>query len=194
MKYVILKPAKPLDPRRLVNLKSVDELDKWFEHIGTSDQEAAIVPLVRQLLPDSVPMPVPIKIGPVREGAGEVFLLGFVEDSSVAVDPNGDIPFVLFVHARGEGGGDTFQLKKLGHRIYDRTLWRLPPIRPELARVYDVEARVTDLEVPLFTELRVGTHNGRLVLWADLLGKQISFTFDDEVMFVDGGKASEAPG
>lgn len=194
MRYHVLRPTTPIDPR-LMTFKSVEDLDAQISPALYLDgklmasssmrvevpfvarDEADVVRYVRDRMPDAVPMPVPIRIG-----TAESFLLGFVADPAKRIDPEGDIPFVLFVHARADNGGDTFRLKKDRHKVYNRSLWRLPPICPDISKTVAVEVRHPDFEVPFYTsaEIGVGPDGTHHVLWMDLLGKELSITFRDD--------------
>lgn len=177
MRFVILKPACPVDPRdlKIASTSALHEsMPPWLE-VATEKEAVAEV---RRLYPDAVAMPVPVVIG-----SGQTFLLGIVDDPARTVDPDEQIPFVLVVQPLPQHDGDRHQLKK--GPPFDRGLWKLKPIRPELGHEVDVEIRATDAEVPIFTKARIGAdHHGRPTIYAAVAGVEMSLSFDDDVSIV----------
>lgn len=175
MRYRILKPTKPTDPRSL-QLGSLAVLDAILSPIFECATEKECVKHLRSMCDGGVAMPVPVTIG-----SGQSYLLGFVEDEMAVrrVDPDQEIPFVLFVHPVAENDDDRRVIKAAGARLFDRKLWKVPVVCAELAKTYDVEIRASDAEVPVFTTARVGHHKGKLVIYAEAAGVELSIAFDD---------------
>ncbi len=181
MKFLILRPSdgKTLDPRGL-KLASSDALHKAAPVIGEADTEDEAARAVRRLEPDAVPM-----IFQVPVGSGHMVLLGLLNDQFARqrVNVEAEIPFVMFVQAVPEYDADRQRLKK-GHGFTEDT-WRLRPVCPDLYESHEVELRATDLRVPAFTQARVGYHNGRLTVFVEVGGIELSMTFTDDLQLVE---------
>jgi hypothetical protein len=144
------------------------------------ETEGQAVAYVRRLLPDAVAMPVPVAIG-----SGQTFLLGIVADGSRRIDPDGEIPFALCVQAVAQNDADRHRAKK--GPVFDRLLWKVKPVCPELAQSYKVELRASDLDVPAYVDAKVGHHNGKLVIYVELGGIEMSLGFDDPELVIKTG-------
>lgn len=179
MKYLILKPTKPFDPRTL-KLQTTTDLHAVMPPVIECETEREAVERVRRIIPDGAAMPCPLKIGAV-----EVVLLGLVDDPERQVSADSEIPFALCVQAISQNSGDTYQLKKNPRAIFEAALWRIPPIRPELAEEVNVEVRGTDLSLPIFTTARIGAdRHGRSTIYVDIGGISVSITLTDELLQV----------
>ncbi len=186
MRYQILVPPNPTDPREL-EIKSSDMLNDVLPIVMDCETEAQAVRYVRARYHDAVAMPFPVKVG-----SGEIVLLGIVPDPQRVIDPHGEIPFVMFVRMVAQHDADRHRLKKGPAGGFDRTLWKVPVINPELASTYQVDLRATDLEVPTFTGAHVGSHEGRLVIYVNVGGIEMSIRFEDPrvQLIVSSGSAS----
>lgn len=143
MRYTILRPSEPVDPRSLA-LSSLDALYAALPVYQDCDLQVQAMQVVRTLYPDSVVMPVPITIG-----SGEIFLLGVLPDIGAPRAAHGKIPFVLFVHAVSQHGADAAQIKK--RQQWDKRLWKPPVLRPPATADVDelqIELRASDLDQP----------------------------------------------
>jgi hypothetical protein len=176
MRYLILKPTEAVDPREL-ELASLANLHAAMPAVMDCETEAQAVAYVRRVLPDAVAMPVPVAIG-----SGQTFLLGIVADGSRRIDPDGEIPFALCVQAVAQNDADRHRMKK--GQVFDRLAWKVKPVCPELAHAYKVELRASDLDVPAFVDAKVGHHNGRLVIYVELGGIEMSLGFVEPMAIV----------
>jgi hypothetical protein len=171
MRYLILKPTKPTDPREL-ELASLADLHAVMVPVIDCENESQAVRQVRKMFPNAVGMPVPISIG-----SGKSFLLGFVEEANQVIDPDGAIPFAVCVQAIAQNDADRHAMKK--GPAFDRALWKIKPIIPDLGTSHRVELRATDLEVPAYVDAKVGHHNGKLTIYVELGGVEMSLSFVD---------------
>jgi len=162
MRYLILAPTDPIDPRHL-ELKSSDALHELAPVVMDCASEKHAAQFVRNRYPEAVAMPVPVTIG-----SGKTVFLGFVDDPSRKIDPDAPIPFVMFVQCVPQ--------KAAG---FTREFWKIPVVKPEMAKTHQIDLRHTDLDVPVFTEARVGTHNGRLAIHVEIGGVEFSIRFQD---------------
>lgn len=172
MLYLVLRPPHPFDPRDS-EFRSMDNLHECIPIAMHCDTEREAVAYVRSRFPDAVAMPVPVPVG-----SGEIVLLGFVADPSRPVSDQDDIPFILFVQAMAGG-------KTAKRSAFDRSLWKVPVIRPELYGECDVDLRATDLEVPSFTKARIGHRDGKQVIYVEVGGIEMSLMFlDPEIQLI----------
>lgn len=177
MRYTILRPSKPFDPRN-DTFKSMEDLRRYAPSIGDYDLEREAANRIRELYPDAVVMPVPIGLG-----SGETYLLGVLESIDAERNPERHIPFVAFVQAISQHIGDERVLKKRGQ--FTRSAWKCPVLAPtpgdgEWADL-DVELRGTNLEQPV----RIGavayrrTNTGNVVLYLKLPDVEMSIELLD---------------
>lgn len=174
MRYVLLKPAHPSDPRRH-NFASQDGLLGAFPAVLETETEGSMVSAVRNMYPDAVAMPVPFTIG-----SGEVFLLGLVDSvhsampAASAQDPGEVfIPFVVLVQAAAERESDRRIIKKRGQ--FNRALWRVPAQRPEVYRHVKAEVRTDELDNPAIVTAEVGPDKqDRDIIYCEVFGVPMS--------------------
>lgn len=174
MRYVLLKPASPSDPRRH-NFASLDGLHGAFPPVLETDTEGAMVTAVRHMYPDAVAMPVPFKVG-----SGDVFLLGLVDSvrsampAASAQDPGEVfIPFVVLVQAVAERESDRRQIKK--NHQFNKSQWRVPAQRPEVYRHVQAEVRTNELDNPAIVTAEVGPDKqDRDVIYCEVFGVPMS--------------------
>lgn len=184
MRYLVLKPRDPFDPRAL-RITSLADLHNHIPTVADCDRERDAVTAVRSMYPDAVGMPCPIHVG-----SGDMWLLGFVEEAWKPINPDAVIPFCVFVQLVAENAMDKATLQRKPAHAFDRQLWKLPIVRPELGASHEVEIRASDLEVPAFVNARVGTYNGRLTIYAEVGGIEMSMTFRDaDTKFTGRGTA-----
>lgn len=183
MRYTLLRPAEPVDPRDL-NFASNDALNAALPIYKECDLQSQAMQEVRALYPDCVVMPVPLRLG-----SGDVFLLGVLPDVGAPRDPDAKIPFVMFVMATAQHGSDTTQIKK--RQQWDRRLWKPPvlktPTDADPVEDLDIEFRASDLEQPIRMQAEVYTRtdrNGvrRLVMYLELGGVEMSIEVMDPTL------------
>lgn len=176
MRYQVLRPKSPTDPRHL-KLESTEHLNEVCPMIVEASIEDEAVEAVRAMYPDAIAMPVPFKLG-----SGEGFLLGILE--SIATRPSGDsdvhadpIPFVLLVRATADDAVDRRTLRD--RQQFSRQLWQAPVIDPtdNISR-HTVELRASNLPNPVRTKAVCGEHNGRLTIRCVVDGVALSITFE----------------
>lgn len=177
MRYTILKPSGPFDPRR-AEYPSLDHLREKMPSTADCELESQAAEAVRELYPDAIAMPVPIRIG-----SGEMLLLGILACAQ-PVDLEGPIPFVGFVQAVPQHNMDQVAIKK--RRQFNRTLWKAPVLAPRGdAHEVKVELRASDLEIPSRVVARMyrraDKRGGRPVLYLDLNGVEMSVEFLDSI-------------
>jgi hypothetical protein len=191
MRYLILRPVSPTDPRHLA-IESLPHLHELFPLTVECSLEEEAVESVRAMYPDAIAMPVPFRVG-----SGEMFLLGIL--ASIATRPNGNedinsiaIPFVLLVQAVAEDAIDRRTLKD--RKQFTSRAWQPPVVDPagSVAR-YVVELRASDLATPVRTHATVGTHDGKLAIRCAIGGVAMSITFEDPsaVLLSDSGSSGE---
>lgn len=175
MRYKVLRPASPTDPRKL-SFGSIDGLCSTMMQMNETDLEQAAIDMVRDSYPDAVVMPVPTKVG-----SGEVWLLGVLENIRAPSHPEGVLPFVMFVHAVAENGADRKLIDKRKH--FNRAMWKLPVHKPVAHQgIVRAELRATDLEDPRIVEVLIGRlADERFVLSVELNGVAMSLAFGKEV-------------
>ncbi len=175
MRYQILKPiGETFDPREY-DLKSAADLYSHVTSIADLDSEQQAADYTRHILPNATVMPIPIEVG-----SGQTVLLGFINDEQARriANPDREIPFVLFVQAISTNDADRHRIKRGGRGgAFDRLIWKVRPVRPEMQRTFPVELRATDLEVPTFTDAKVGYHDGKLTMYVEVGGIEMSLTF-----------------
>lgn len=174
MRYQVLKPAVPLDPRAL-SLGSVDELLKHAPAVVECDLELEAVHAVRDVIPDGPAMPLPLQIG-----SGTTTLLGFVVDATKHYKITDEIPFVVFVRPVAENDRDRAIIRR--GAAFDRMKWKMPVHEPQVttATFHEVEVRGTDLEDAVHTHACVGRlADGRLVITTEVAGIAVSIAFKD---------------
>lgn len=174
MRYQILKPNQPLDPRRL-ELGSLEALTNRAPVIAECATEAECAAQARRLLPDAIAMVFLLEIG-----AGKSIVLGLTarEEDRQGVQADGEIPFALLVYATTENAMERQRMRR-GEPPFTEAQWKLRPVCPDLYRTEEVELRATDLRVPAFTTARIGSHNGRLTIYVEIGGIEMSMTFAD---------------
>lgn len=178
MRYLILRPKSPTDPRHLL-IQSTEHLHEIFPMLVETALEEEAMESVRAMFPDAIAMPVPFKIG-----SGEAFLLGILENISAAPpdtsthDANGvAFPFVLLVQAVPVDAIDRRTNRERGQ--FTRRLWQAPVVDPvdNISR-YTVELRSSDLPNPVRTKAVVGERDGRLTIRCAVGGVALSITFE----------------
>lgn len=175
MRYLILKPTAPTDPRAL-KPQSIFELHARLPPHVECEHEKAAVAFVRELMPNAVALMFPMQIG-----SGHTVLLGFVddEDQRRAIDPDREIKFVLFVQPVPQDDGERVQFRRRPGDAFDRKLWKVKPRMPDLPTIESIELRASDLEVPYFGHAAVGHVDGRLVIHVQVGDVQMSLHFDN---------------
>lgn len=178
MRYELLLPADPktpVDPRRFDAIRSIADLNFWLKQHSMHDIERSAVDAVRQMYPDGLAMPVPVRVG-----SGTVWLLGIIESiRRQPTDAEDDIPFVLFVRAVPEGERDRDKIKTQAHRIFHREAWKIPVAMPAvILDTVRAELRASDLENPNLVSVVVGVTRGRNVLFLEINGVKMSLTFE----------------
>jgi len=175
MRYSILKPASPTDPRHLV-FGSQDELYAQLPRILECENEDETVLAIRSVYPDGLGMPIPLKMG-----SGVISLLGIISDIHQPHDGGAAIPFVMFVQPHPLNGADR-------RVLFDRKKWALRPKTPIVhdgvqPRTYQAELRSPELEQGVIIPLIVSrTEEGRLLLYAPVGDTQFSIELlDDKV-------------
>ncbi len=184
MRYLLLVPSSPLDPR-FINARNHDELLLAFQSSSKIATEAEVVTAVRDKWPDAIVMPVPVSVG-----SGKVVLLGVLPDiyKHNEVNPGGsmgkgDIPFVACVQAISETKHDL----RAASNPWSRALWKIPlDTRGPFVDHIDVEMRVSDRDTPMVVKMRASSHGDpvtgarRLVLCGEVPGERtaMSLSFD----------------
>jgi hypothetical protein len=171
MRYTILKPNTPTDPRHL-SFASLEHFRAEFPSIADCDLERQVIEQVRNMYPDAIVMPIPLEVG-----SGKTMILGVLESADSPTDPNGTIPYVLFVQAISQSGAETALIKRNGQ--FSRSAWAAPVIAPrgdyELKRV---ELRGSNIEQPLRINAavfrRADRHGGHRTIFLDLGEVQMS--------------------
>lgn len=174
MRYQVLKPSAPLDPRALT-LGSIDELLKHAPALVECDLEIEAVNAVRDVVPDGPAMPMPVQIG-----SGTTLLLGFVADATQHYKVNDRIPFIMFVLPLAENDRDRAIIRRSA--AFDRMKWKMPVHAPQVttATFHEVEVRGTDLEDAVHTHACVGRlADGRLAITTEVSGIAVSIAFKD---------------
>lgn len=203
MKFTLIKPATAIDPR-FTKFADIAEFNRAmgaadaFEVPCSNERDAVVA--ARQLYGDSVAMPFKVSVG-----SGSVWLLGFVEDSSL-INPDAPLPFVMFVHAITEHKDRRFQ-KGAPSNPFTREAWKVPVIDPTNTDgetrdpdirgpfvVHDVEVKSPGVEVPqrvkltsfgrenfyTHSDLGEGDHKRtHLVLYMEIGGVPMSIEFAD---------------
>jgi hypothetical protein len=191
MRFQILKPAKAFDPRS-TTFRSLDELRELAKlHVECKDERAA-VDFVRREYPGAVAL-----IFPVAIGSGDTVLLGFVNDDEQrrALDPSGEVNFVMLVQPIAEHEAERQLIKRMGGKVFSRELWKVRVERPGIFKRQSVELRAGDLEVPAFTDALIGHgSDGRLVIFVEVGGIEMSLHFDNKnVKITESDPASPEP-
>lgn len=178
MRYLILKPKAPTDPRTLKPQSTLDLHARLLPHVECESERAAVA-FVRDLLPNAVALMFPMQIG-----SGQTVLLGFVEDEDQrrAVDLDTEIKFVLFVQPVPQDDGERMLLRRRPGDAFGRKLWKVQPRMPDLPTIESIELRASDLEVPYFGHATVGSLDGRLVIHVEVGDVQMSLHFDDPAL------------
>jgi hypothetical protein len=194
MRYMILRPSRPTDPRHL-GIESTPHLHEVFPPTVECSLEEEAVEAVRLMYPDAVAMPVPFRIG-----SGDVYLLGILENIS-ARPPSLDghdidgvtFPFVLLVHALAVDALDRRTNKE--RKQFTSRLWQAPVVDPtENVSTVWVELRASDLPNPVRTKAVVGERDGRLTIRCSVGGVAMSITFEapDAVVTAQGHSSRRA--
>ena len=180
MRYLILRPATPVDPRRLT-ITSLQHLHEMFPVTVECSTETEAMESVRSTYPDALPMPVPVTVG-----SGEIFLLGIMEDAikadvarlAMTDVEQSSFPFALFVQAVGDCGADRKQIAN--RKQFNRSVWRAPVVVPRDYDIHCIELRASYLENQVRTTVDVGrTPDGRLALRVLVNDVATSIVFDD---------------
>lgn len=172
MRYTILRPGSPTDPRAL-SFASLEHLRAEFPSVLDCELESEAAERVRDLYPDALVMPLPIKLG-----AGETMLLGVIENLDTPHDADGTIPFVLFVQAISQNSGDQYAIRK--NKQWSRSIWKVPVVRPRSLDYGEVkvELRATDLDQPTRLHAKVFRRaddlGARKVVYLELNGIEMS--------------------
>ena len=190
MRYHVLKAVTPSDTRYKKFGSDEEFHAAWGGVVSTHETELEAVTAVRWMFPDSVGFPAPVSIADK-----EVAVMALIERNQ-KIDPAGEIPFVVIVHAEAENGMEQYQIRKRKH--FDAKIWRLQPVKPVNGQAYGVELRSNQIELPLRMTAIVGRERGRLVLYVEDGGVINSFTFDDPNLHIGPTKpdaiTSEASG
>lgn len=179
MRYTLLQPFTPTDIRKL-DIASTEELRSKLPSISDHDLESEAISAARDLYPDAVAMPVPLKIG-----SGETVLMGILPSIRKAAYTKDDtIPFVLFVQATSQSDMDRQAIKK--HRQFQRSLWRTPVLAPKGDyRPVDLEMRFHDMEQPMKVTgamfRRADKNGGRVVLYIHTENGSLSIEMFDPI-------------
>lgn len=186
MRYQIMVFPQPTDPRD-IDHSSADILRSQAPIVAEYPSEEMVAMEARHRWPDAAAMVIPLEIG-----TGETRVIGLVADAHAAVGEQTKIPCTAIVYAAPDTDADRQRIKR--RVAFNRGLWKMPVTRPEFAAIHRVEIRATDLEVPSFTEARVGYYEGRLVIYAELGGIELSIRFDDPAvqLSVSGAPATVA--
>lgn len=175
MRYLVLKPATPTDPRKL-HLVNHDALLAAAPAIADCELESEAVMTVREMYPDAVAMPIPVQIG-----SGTEWLMAVVADSDADVGaPEAEIPFVLFVRAVPERGRDKQRIAD--NASFDRKKWKSPVhhATATTANPFEIELRGTDLDTSVMATAIVGRlPDGRTVITTEVGGIEVSIAFKD---------------
>lgn len=175
MRYALLTPADAttLDPRGRV-FGSMESLNATFTLHGEYHLEQEAAEEAMETYPNGMAMPVPVKVG-----SGTIWMLGIIENISVARDPDAEIPFVMFVHAIAEREREKARITT--HQHWNRKLWKPPVLKPMgISVVTPVELRATDLDQPSLLDARFGMMaDGRAVLYCELNGVEMSIVFNE---------------
>lgn len=179
MRYHLLKPIEPLDPRSL-QLSSTAALHAVVPVAVDCETQAEAAESVRLLYPEFVAMVVPVKIG-----SGTTWMIGILEHSRKRYsDMDEQIPFVLLVKAEPERERDRRLIDQRAH--FDQQIWRSHPldVAADLVNlVATAEIRSTELVSPFNSEVVIGrTADGRLLLTTNVQGHDLSIAFDDKAL------------
>lgn len=180
MRYQILQPSAPLDPRKH-HFDSLDAFHAVLPVVDADDLEEDAVASVRRRYPDALAMPCPVKIG-----SGTVWMLAIIEGISVPRNPDDDIPFVLFVRAQAETDRER---KAIGdYKHWNRKLWKAPVLQPMIDTEtvsMPVELRTSEIDEPRELHATVGhARDGRVVIYCQLAGVELSLAFSEPVQIV----------
>lgn len=182
MRYMILKPRElTFDPRDL-SIPDMAKLHDLIPPIADCPTEVEAKYAIRKVLPNAQGVPFPIKIG-----SGHAILLGFIEDPSCSIDHD-DMPFAIFVQAITQTEHDR---KKIGRalegkeRIFDKDLWKLRPVRPQLSKTEEIEWRTSENDTPVFLDAQVGYDvDGRLLVFAEMGNHSFSIKFRSTALVI----------
>lgn len=176
MLYQILLPPAPLDPRQL-GAASLDHLYEAMPCTLECDLEEEAVQAVHDVHPGAIAMPVPVPMG-----AGEVMLLGILDDvRKVPTETAPGILFSMFVYAVSESHSDRIRI--MNRKQFSRRAWRTPVQVPNRdVRMQAVEVRAADLETPMRVEAKVGRISGHLVVHCEVGGITMSLRFEDPAL------------
>jgi hypothetical protein len=177
MRYTILRPSEPTDPRSLT-FAHLDELRTMLPSITDCDLEVQAMQEVRKLYPNAVVMPVPLELG-----SGHVQLLGVLPDVGAPRDPGGKIPFVLFVQAIPQHDGDRRAVKK--REQFSRRLWRTPVLEPVHGATNGMLPEIEDLDI----ELRTSEIDNPLTITAQVFSRPDRQGFGHRVICFQVGDA-----
>lgn len=181
MRYQVLIPPAPMDPRML-KLESLDALLKVAPEASVHLTETGTSQHIRHRWPDAVAMPMPVAIG-----SGDCMLLAIVADPTRLIGADVMIPCVAFVRPMADNDAEKRSMKRNPGKIFSRGLWKVPVIKPELNALHRVEIRANDLEVPMFTGARVGYHEGRLTIYVEVGESEMSIRFEDPRLQIVSG-------
>ncbi len=185
MRYQIMVFPELTDAREL-DLSSYDTL-RELATVTDFPSEDQVVKAARKRWPDAAAIVMPLTIG-----IAETHVIALVNDAHAKVSADTRIECVAIIYAASDTADDRKRIKQKA--AFTRELWRMPVTRPELAHSHRIELRATDLEVPSFTEARVGTYEGRLVIYAELGGIELSIRFEDpRVQLVVSGAPDRVP-
>lgn len=184
MRYLILHPREAEFDPRTVQYRDLSHLHDMIPPVGDHEREVDAHAAVRRELPNALAMPFTVKVG-----SGVVVLLGLLEEPSQTVDPNDEIPFAMFVHAMSETDADREHIRRASaglRPLFDRKLWRLRPVRPDIGKIVEVEWRTSELEAPAYLQAKIGHGpDGRLVVFAELGEHSMSLSFPKGVVLTD---------
>lgn len=184
MRYYVLQPSSPVDPREL-EFASLMDLRRELPIVAESDLESDAVDEVRRRYPNALAMPVPVDIG-----SGTTLLLGIVAGDA-RIDAGRSIPFVLFVHAVPESGRDKRDI--VATTQYSRTKWRLPVLRPpeHPAEVghHQVSIRASDLDQFAAVDATTFRRDARQVIYVQVGDAEMSLEFQDPTIRISASQS-----
>ena len=190
MRYAILQPARPVDPRQL-DFASIEALHDALPKVADPPTEPAAVEWVRDRYPDAIVMPIPMRIG-----SGVTVLLGIIASVDVPHAGDGTIPFSAFVAPTPQTDKERLAIKNAaqgkGAAPFARKMWSTPTAAPNVGvDMLDLELRASNMETPVRLTGKVGRRLGadgvdRLCLQLEHGGTAISIEFRDaELVLVE---------
>lgn len=174
MKYVVMKPATPVDVRKRAFV-TYEEMYAAWNVIAECDTEAEAAQTMRWHFPDAVGFPAPVYVSSVTGGMPTIVMAMIERITAVSLD--GMIPFVMIVHAVSSNDRDRYAIKK--RLQFSKEKWKPPVIVPASGIRPTAELRATNLDQPERPHVLVGRDRGHLVFHIELNGIAMSLKFDD---------------